>query len=96
MFFKGNESVAWHKNKQMKSWILQGDWKLAIPEVQLAGAWIWPQTIIKSGDNEWGYNSKPLLECTVHLNGCSTPGWVPSYHGNLNGCTRDGVPYDKG
>jgi len=31
MFFEGNESVAWHKNKQMKFRILQGGWKLAIP-----------------------------------------------------------------
>ena len=43
-----------------------------------------------------GYNSKLLHECTVHLNGRSAPQWVPSYHGNLNGRTRAGVPYDKG
>jgi hypothetical protein len=39
----------------------------------------------------WGYNSMPLHECTEHLNGCSASERVPSYHGNLNGCTRAGV-----
>jgi hypothetical protein len=27
---------------------------------KVARAWIWQQTIIKCGDNEWGYPSKPL------------------------------------
>jgi len=36
---------------------------------KLAGAWIWPQTTIQCGENEWGYYSKPLHECAEHLNG---------------------------
>jgi len=36
---------------------------------KVAGAWIWPQTTIKSGENEWGYNSMLRHECAGHLNG---------------------------
>jgi hypothetical protein len=61
--------------------------------------WVkWPEresdlkTIIKCGHNEWGYNSKPLQEYTVHLNGCSAPQRVRSYHGHLNFRNRGGAP----
>ena len=99
---EGNESVLGiKKNRQSFDYYRVAENWLFLRFVctklgKLAGAWIWPQTIIKCGDNEWGYNSKPLHECTVHLNGCSALGCVPSYHGNLNGCTRVGASYDKG
>jgi len=34
---------------------------------KVAGAWIWPQTIIKRGDNERGHNAKPPHECMEDL-----------------------------
>jgi hypothetical protein len=56
---------------------------------KVAGAWIWPQTIIQCGNNEWGYNSKPLCEYTENLNGRSAPGRMYSYHAQFKWMHQD-------
>jgi hypothetical protein len=33
--------------------------------------------------DEWGYNSKPLRECTENLNGRSSPAQVRSAHAHF-------------
>jgi hypothetical protein len=71
------------KKKQTISRRLQGGEKKAIHEMHYVHDWVkWlgRESDHKPLYNEWGYNSKPLRECTENLNGRSAPARVRSAH----------------
>ena len=50
---------------------------------KVAGVRIWRKKLYNVEITSGGYNSKPVRECTEHLNGCSAPAQVRSAHAHF-------------